>query len=70
MMRDGENGLLVPVGDENAMAEAICRLIEDKSLAERLGKEAAKIADIANGEAIFKQWRDYLESVIAAYRKS
>ena len=64
-MTDGKNGLLIPVKDEDAMAEGICKLIEDKELAARLGKEAAKIEEIANGEAVFVQWRDYLEKVIA-----
>lgn len=63
MIRDGENGLLVPIMDENAMAEAICKLIEDKELAERLGKNAAKIAEAANGEAVFESWKHYLESL-------
>ncbi len=34
---DGESGLVVPRGDTNALAEAIERLIDDESLAHRLG---------------------------------
>jgi glycosyltransferase involved in cell wall biosynthesis len=36
-VRDGENGLLVPVGDETALAAALVRLASDRELAERLG---------------------------------
>ena len=64
-MTDGVNGLLVPIKDEDAMAEGLCKLIEDKELREKMGREAAKIEEIANGEAVFVQWRDYLEKVIA-----
>ncbi len=65
IMKDGENGLLVPIKDEDAMAAAINRLIEDRELAERLGDNAREIADICNGESVFRQWRDYLDEIIA-----
>src|SRR5260370_35185379 len=34
---DGATGLLIPVGDVAALAEAIAKLISDKSLARKLG---------------------------------
>ncbi|HEY1579029.1 MAG TPA: glycosyltransferase [Terracidiphilus sp.] len=37
IVQDGETGLLVPMGDANAMAEAICRLLEDEDGARRMG---------------------------------
>lgn len=40
MIRDGENGFLVPVGDIGQLAERIGRLVEDPALAERLGQSA------------------------------
>lgn len=64
MMQDGYNGLLVPIKDEDAMAAGICRLIENPEEAERLGENARKIAEIANGQAVFEQWRDYIETLI------
>jgi glycosyltransferase involved in cell wall biosynthesis len=69
VMRDGENGLLVPIKDKDAIVNGLCRLIEDKELATRLGREAAKIEEITNGDAIFVQWRDYLDKVIADFKK-
>ena len=68
VMKDGYNGLLVPIKDEDAMAAGICRLIENPEEAERLGENARKIADIANGQAIYEQWRDYIEELCAARR--
>ncbi|MBE5822941.1 MAG: glycosyltransferase family 4 protein [Butyrivibrio sp.] len=69
VMRDGENGLLVPIKDKDAIVNGINRLIEDKELADRLGREAARIEEITNGDAIFVQWRDYLDKVIADFHK-
>ena len=63
VIQNGENGLLIPVGDEDALTESINRLIEDRQLAERLGENARKIGEIANGNAIFEQWRNYLEAL-------
>jgi L-malate glycosyltransferase len=37
---DGVNGLLVPPDDTRALALAICRLLEDRSLADTLGRTA------------------------------
>jgi glycosyltransferase involved in cell wall biosynthesis len=36
LVRDGETGLLVPVGDDAALADAILRLLGDQALAQRL----------------------------------
>lgn len=55
-----QNGLLVPVGDEDALAAAINRLIETPELAEKLGKNAAKIGEKAGAEMIFREWEDYV----------
>lgn len=63
VIQDGVNGLLVPIKDEDAMAEGICRLIENPELAERLGSKARDIRNIANSKAVFEQWQDYIESV-------
>ena len=64
LIQDGVNGLLVPVGDEDAMAAALTRLMDDSALRVRLGKEARRIRDIAGTDVISSQWRDYLEEVI------
>ena len=63
VIRDGENGFLIPVGDEDALADRICRLIEDKDLAKRFSENARKIEEIASVEAIYRQWKDYLEEI-------
>lgn len=42
VVRDGETGLLIEPGDQQALNQAIVRLLEDRSLARRLG-EAGRI---------------------------
>ena len=63
LIEDGENGLLVPIKDPEALAAGINRLIEDPELAEKLGDNARKLADIANTDAICEQWKDYIEEL-------
>ncbi len=42
LVRDGENGLIVPAGDERALAEAIGRLAGDRELCVRLGRAGSE----------------------------
>ena len=69
IMTNEVDGLLIPIKDEQALTNGINRLIEDPKLAQRLGAEARKIADRANGQAVFEQWRDYIEEICGNYQK-
>ncbi len=56
VIRDGENGLLVPVGGERELAAAMVRVADEDGLAERLGTAAAGVrARLAVGE-IADEW--------------
>jgi glycosyltransferase involved in cell wall biosynthesis len=39
VVEDGTSGLLVPPGDSGALADALVRVLSDRGLAERLGRE-------------------------------
>lgn len=63
MIRDHENGILVPVGDADAMAAAMTEIAEDPPLSERLSKEAVKIREKYHVNTIGRQWLDLIEEV-------
>ena len=63
IMTNEVDGLIIPIKDQKALEDGINRLIEKPELAEKLGMEARKIADKANGDAVFEQWRDYIEEL-------
>jgi len=44
-LRDGENGIAVPLGDEPALGAAIARLLDDDALGRRLGARARQDAE-------------------------
>ena len=60
IIRDGENGLLVPVGDPEAMYRAMKRIIEDKDLARRLSRNASELRETLSLESIAKRWMELL----------
>ena len=64
LIKDGEDGLLIPVGDEDAMAQALDRLLADFGYSESLGRKAKENAKKFHPDKIFKEWKDYVEQVI------
>lgn len=63
LIQDGENGLLVPVGDEDAMLAALTRAADDPALAERLGRSAEEIKARLDAASVAAEWRRYLERI-------
>lgn len=58
IVEDGHEGLLVPPGDEDAMANAIRRIVNDPVLAERLSINARLKAEQMDWSTIFPQWEE------------
>lgn len=66
LIRDGENGKLVPVKDVEAMAETMLFMLQHKEEAEAMGREARKLGDRADEARVFEAWRDYTDTIIKA----
>lgn len=64
LIKNGENGILVPVDDDIMMAEAMKRILLDTNLAKRLSDNAIKINELLSEDIIFKQYLDYLVQVL------
>lgn len=61
MIENGLNGLLVPVGDSDALCEAMCKVAGDPEFAEMLGRNGQKIREKYPVEKIAQQWLDVME---------
>ena len=61
VIRDGENGLLTPVGDEGALLAAMCRVADEEGLAGRLSHNGSALREALSAEKICTQWMDVIE---------
>ena len=58
-----ENGFLIPIMDQNALENAMRFFIKNPTIVEEYGKNARNIGEIANANAIYEQWKDYMETI-------
>ena len=66
LIEDGVNGLLVPVEDARALAQALSKLADDPSRASRLARAATSIAEDHRPERIYLMWEETLSGRKAA----
>lgn len=59
-IRDGENGLLVPVGDSEAIYQAMKKIIEHPEFAEKMAAEAARLRSSLSLPSIADAWMQLL----------
>lgn len=60
VIRDGVNGLLVPVGDIDGMYDAMKRVIDDLELARTLSANGALLREDLSVERITRQWLEFI----------
>ena len=63
LVRDGQNGLLVPAGDHGALAAAIRRLIDEPGLRERLAVAAAPSVEHLRSAVLYARLEAILREV-------
>ena len=68
VLRDGENGLLVPEGDIPALAEALLKVIQNPDLLAQMGAAAYQDAVRWRPEQIMQQWNSLFESILSSRR--
>ena len=56
VINDGVNGLLVPVGDKEAMLKAICKIADNQSARETLACSASNIRKELANDRIVSLW--------------
>lgn len=68
VLRGGQDGLLVPPGNEQDLADSIARLLDDRSLRERLSKVSLERAKAFNLPALVNRISQIIEDSIAHER--
>lgn len=69
MIRDGVNGILVPPGDIQALANAMNRLMDDEQERRRLGARAVEVAERFSISRVNAMWRNVFDEVMAQASK-
>jgi len=70
IVKDGETGLVVPPGDENALAAGILRMLREPELAMRLGRNARRrYEDWYQPEKMIGALEDYFLELAAGKRR-
>jgi len=64
VMKDGENGLLVPICDVDTLAEKMLWALEHPDEMDKMGACAAQSAQIFQPDRVYKAWREYIEKVL------
>jgi len=64
LLTDGESGLLVPDDDDEAMVEAIKRLLNNQDLTSRLSSNGRLLAERSSWEEVRPQWEHLLTELV------
>ncbi len=70
LIRDGENGLLVPKGDEEALAEAMKKILSDDALSATLGNNARKLQETLAPEKIYGEWELFIREMVEKSKRT
>ena len=65
IIREGENGLVVPDGDIDGLAEAMVRLMKDEELRKKMGENAKRVVETFSEERVMNKWIEMYEETIA-----
>ena len=65
IIKEGENGLVVPDGDIDGLAEAMMTLMKDDELRKRMGEEAKKVVETFSEAKVMDKWVRLYEETIA-----
>lgn len=68
LIEDGVNGLVIPTGDEDALVKAMQNVLDNKEMAQRLGKEASRIQEKLMPDRVNSLWKQYFEEIMEKQR--
>lgn len=64
LIQDGENGMLVPVGDVDKLAETMEQLLQDRELADTMGCKAVEITKTLHPDVVHGNWENYIQKFL------
>lgn len=67
LITDGENGYLVSVDDDRALAKRLEELLSDPEKADRIGREAARLQESYRPDKVNAEWEDYFAGIVGRW---
>lgn len=67
---EGENGVIVPDGDIDGLAEAMISLMKEEELRKRMGENAKRVVETYSEEKVMAKWLQLYEETIAYKSRS
>lgn len=64
LIKNKKNGILVPIGDLEALVSAMDKVLSDQTFAESIGLEAHNICNVLAPNIIYGQWEKYIEECV------
>ena len=64
LIKNGKNGVLINVGDEKQLVEAMTKIVSDKVFASRLSKNSREWSKGYTVEKVADKWEKYIEKVL------
>lgn len=69
LIKDQENGFLVPIGDSEMLLDSMIKIAESDDLSERIGMSAQKINEVLSSEKIYGDWLKFVKQITADLRR-
>lgn len=63
LIKDGVNGFLVPVNDENIMSETISRILAHDKLRKELSINASKLKEMVSSNVVNQKWLKFIQTI-------
>ena len=63
LINSGENGILIPVDDKQALKEQLARVMSNDELRRKLGENARASVEKLNPETVNGKWKEYIEKI-------
>lgn len=64
LIKDHENGILIPVNDLEALINAMATLLDNAHLLMKVSNNAREKARLYSNESIYRRWQDYVEYIL------
>ena len=64
VIEDGINGLLIPVGDKNALKDAMVKVLTNEQFSKSLSKNGIMLREKISAKKIAEQWEEYIYEIL------